>query len=128
MPRTHIITADGTHFEEVGATKARTRKIIRRTIGIAATLLTAIFLSAVIIGFSKAGAPTPAPLPKPLPAALKACDGVDARYQGACIALALRPSYTIDNTHTPNGIALVAECRDQYRGQELISCLTQPIN
>lgn len=128
MPRTHIITADGTHFEEVGATKVRTRKIIRRTIGFAATLLTAIFLSAVIIGFSKAATPTPAPLPKPLPAAIKVCEGVDARWQGACIALALRPSYKIDNTVTPNGIALVKECRDQYRGSELAYCLTQPIN
>jgi len=128
MTRTHIITADGTHFEEVDATKARTRKIIRRTIGIAATLLTAIFLSAVIIGFSKAATPTPAPLPKPLAGALKACEGIDARYQGYCIGLYLRPSVKIDNTFTPAGPALVKECRDQYRGQELASCLTQPIN
>jgi hypothetical protein len=126
MPRTHIITADGTHFEEIGAQRATRRKIIRRLIGIGATLITAIFLSAVIIGFSRAASPTP--LPRPLPAALSACKGIDARWQGACISLALRPAYTINNTHTPNGIALVKECRDQYRGQELAYCLTQPIN
>lgn len=132
MTRTHIITADGTHFEEVGAKKARTRKIIRRVIGITATLVTAIFLSAVIIGFSKAATPsTPGAdiaLPKPLAGALSACHGIDPRWQGYCIALYLRPAYDIDNTHTPAGPALVKECRDQYRGQELASCLTQPIN
>lgn len=126
MTRTHIITADGTHFEEIGATQARNRKIFRRVIGIAATLATAIFLSAVIIGFSQAA--TPAPLPKPIAGALKACHGIDARWQGYCIALYLRPAYDIANTHTPAGPALVKECREGYEGQELAFCLTQPIN
>lgn len=131
MTRTHIITADGTHFEEIGAKKARNRKILRRVIGITATLLTAIFLSAVIIGFSKAATPTPGAdiaLPKPLAGALRACQGIDPRWQGYCIALYLRPAYDIANTHTPAGPALVKECREGYEGQELASCLTQPIN
>lgn len=124
MTRTHIITGDGTHYEEVGATKARNRKIFRRVIGIAATLATAIFLSAVIIGFSQAATPTA--LPKPLAGALTACKGVDARWQGYCIGLYLRPAHKDANTFTPAGPALVKECLDQYRGQELASCLTQP--
>lgn len=124
MTRTHIITGDGTHYEEVGATKARNRKILRRVIGLAATLATAIFLSAVIIGFSQAATPTA--LPKPLAGALTACKGVDARWQGYCIGLYLRPAHKDANTFTPAGPALVKECLDQYKGQELASCLTQP--
>lgn len=68
------------------------------------------------------------PLPANLRAALALCDRTPRPSQGACIALALRPAYDIANTHTPNGIALVKECLADYRGAELISCLTQPIN
>jgi hypothetical protein len=121
MARTHIIAGDGTHF----VARGRGKVIARRAIGTAALLITALFLSAAIIGLNRAAT---APAPMNIILAQKACAPAPATMQGACIALALRPAYDINNTHTPNGIALVTECLDQYKGQELISCFTQPIN
>lgn len=60
MTRTHIIAADGTRFEEITARAARRRKIASRIIGAGALLITALLLSAALIGFHRAaieGAP-----------------------------------------------------------------------
>lgn len=54
MTRTYIIDAEGTRFEAIPARTALRRRIIRRTIAGAATTITAIFLSAAIIGVNNA--------------------------------------------------------------------------
>jgi len=54
MTRTHIISADGTTYEAIPARTALRRKIIRRIIAGTAILITALFLSAAIIGLQKA--------------------------------------------------------------------------
>lgn len=54
MTRTHIIAADGTQFEEITAQTARRRKIASRIIGAGTLLITALLLSAAIIGFHRA--------------------------------------------------------------------------
>jgi hypothetical protein len=131
MTRTHIIAGDGTRF----VPQQRKWVLLRATAYITFLVITALFLSAAVIGFHRAaieGTPSPAAssitLPKPLPAALRACRTVPTRFQGYCIGLYLRPAYTINRVYTPAGPALVKECLDQYRGGELAYCLTQPIN
>lgn len=54
MTRAHIISADGTRYEEVTAQKATRRKVIRRIIAGTATLATTIVLSAALIGLHRA--------------------------------------------------------------------------
>lgn len=132
MTRTHIIAGDGTRY----VPQKQKWVLARSAAYLVFILLTALFVAAAVIGFHRAAtAPTtPSPvassitLPKPLPAALKACRTVPTRFQGYCIGLYLRPAYTIDRVHTPAGPALVKECIEQYKGQELAFCLTQPIN
>lgn len=146
MARTYIISADGTQFEATTVAQARRRRTAFRSMK-ALTIIAAIpFLIAAFVGIgmaatgnapadinaSSAASSTPT-LPKPLPKAMKACKGVDNRYQGYCIGLALRPAYTVINrdgskAYTPNGFALVKECRTEYRGKALAHCFTQPIN
>lgn len=50
MTRTHIIAADGTRFAQVG----RTKIIARRWIGGIFLIITALFLSAAVIGLQRA--------------------------------------------------------------------------
>lgn len=54
MPRTYITAADGTLYEAIPARKAMRRKIIRRTIAGIILIITALFLSAAIIGLQRA--------------------------------------------------------------------------
>lgn len=54
MPRTYIISGDGTRYESLPARTALRRKIIRRVIAGTVLLITALFLSAAIIGLQKA--------------------------------------------------------------------------
>lgn len=59
MTRTKIIAADGTEFESIPARTALRRKVIRRTISTAVLLITALFLSAAVIGLQKAAVEAP---------------------------------------------------------------------
>lgn len=64
MPHTYITSADGTVYEAVSARTALRRKIARRTIAAAFTVITALFLSAAVIGLQRAAiTPTYAPDP-----------------------------------------------------------------
>lgn len=54
MTRTFITDAEGTVYEAISAKKATRRKIIRRTITGTITVITALFLSAAIIGVNNA--------------------------------------------------------------------------
>jgi hypothetical protein len=154
MTRTRITAADGTTYE---ATTARRRKA-RRITSIVATIASLPFLGAAVIGLAHASdlhTPSKHSLAI-LAAANKAngnrchlewneaqgdheaiCDAPTPRYtgpavcakvptdlRGVCADLAARKATAND----PAGPALVRECTEQYKGDELIYCLTQPEN
>lgn len=97
----------------------------------------ATLTAGLVLAFGTLGSPAHATVshhhhhhaPK-LRSAIKACavPAVSRRDLGACVSLYLRPAtWSRDHrTYTPQGSALVAECLDQYRGEELHYCLTQP--
>lgn len=141
MNRTYIIAADGTRFEEIAARTATRRKIIRRTIGGIALILTALFLSAAIIGLRHA-AGVPDTIPSHTPSMSKtssqliatnirtmqrACAKAPRGSKQDCMALYLRGAWFDAHNYTPAGPALVKECISQYRGAELADCFTQEI-
>jgi hypothetical protein len=128
LTRTYLITADGTRFVRQGTT----RRIAGIATGIVFTTLTAIFLSAAIIGASKAAREGINPEPAAstaiaLRTADKACARAPKGSKQDCLALYMRSAWTTPNTYTPAGAKLVKECFDQYRGIELRSCFNQEI-
>lgn len=128
MTRTYIIAADGTRFVRQG----RTRRIAGIMTGITFTLLTAIFLSAAIIGAGKAAreginAEPTASTTISLKAAQKACIRAPRGSKQDCLALYMRSAWSSPNNYTPAGKILVRECISQYRGAELRDCFTQEI-
>lgn len=130
MTRTHIITADGTHFVPL---TARTR-LRNRILGGIALLITALFLSAAIIGLQKAAIAESAPRIAPtasstisLAAAQKACRKAPRGATQDCLALYMRSAWASPSTFTPKGAILVGECFSQYKGRELRDCFTQEI-
>lgn len=135
MPRTYIIAADGTRFEALTARRALRRKVISRIIAGIAILITALFLSAAIIGLGKAareGSPAPHIAPTAdtaisLRAAKKACRPAPRGAMQDCLALYMRHAWSDASTFTPEGKVLVKECNSQYRGRELADCYTQEI-
>jgi hypothetical protein len=141
MPRTYITSADGTLYEAIPARRALTRKIIRRSIGGIALIITALFLSAAIIGLNEA-IHTPAPGASPtmthtanamdrglsVASAKRACKIAKVgRQKGACINLYMRRAWYDTNNYTPAGKILVPDCISQYRGIELTYCFEQEI-
>lgn len=136
MTRTYITAADGTLYEAIPARRALTRKIIRRTIWAITLIVTALFLSAAIIGLNQA-IHTPAPTMTHTAAAIdpginlatakKACRRAPKGSGQDCLALYLRRAWHTPSTYTPAGPALVKECISQYRGRELADCFTQEI-
>ena len=75
-------------------------------------------------------APVTVTLSAPLTQAMSACAGLDINLQRPCVALALQPASTVwrgsdgSVSTDPSGLALVRECREQYQGTELRTCLT----
>jgi hypothetical protein len=136
MTRTYIIAADGTRFEAIPARIALRNKILRRMIAALVITLTAIFLSAVIIGFSRAategaGAPHTAPTAAhitTLPEMQRACRKAPKGAKQDCYALYLRRAWSDPRgSDTAAGPLLVRDCISQYRGAELADCFTQEI-
>lgn len=137
---TRIISANGTSYREEGTT----RRTLRRAIFLIAAGIGLLFLSAAVIGLTRA-APVHTPTAANITALHKAektasnCrlewNEVQGNHEVICgnsislstlRALASRPATAID----PNGNALIAECLSD-RGlsdQELIFCLSQPKN
>ncbi len=72
--------------------------------------------------------------PKPVaasPAVPTVCKGLGSKDLALCLELVRREATHQDlgggaSTDTPNGTTLAIECRDQYEGEELTSCLGQP--
>lgn len=131
MARMHIISGDGTRFESINDR----RFVLRRIIAIFVLLITALFLSAAVIGLQRAAiAPTPTPAASSTPslsfaAAKKACAIAHPHTPawGACIDLYMRHAWHDDRNSTPEGAVIVKDCISQYRGQELTDCFTQEI-
>lgn len=130
MARTYITTADGTQF----VARGRGQVIARRAITTAFLIITALFLSAAVIGLQRAAIAPSAPATTPtastsisMPAALKACKKAPKGALNDCLATYLRHAWSDKNTFTPEGRILVRECFSQYRGAELRSCLKQPL-
>lgn len=104
MTRTHIIAADGTKFEEITARAARRRKIASRIISAGALLITALLLSAAIIGFHRAaieGAPDDTKIADYNDGWTDALGDILDQYKGdpAKIGGCLRDSSTADELH-----------------------------
>lgn len=128
MTRTHIIAADGTRFVPVG----RGARIARRIIAGAFLIITALFLSAAVIGLQRAAidAPRPAPVATQgisLKAAQVACRKAPRGAMQDCLNLFMRHAWSTANSYTPEGAILVRDCISQYRGAELADCFTQEI-
>lgn len=127
MNRSYINTPTGTRLPLISQEKAKWLRILRWGACIVGGFLIALFASAAVIGFNRA-----AHDPTPIAPATKACQGIPDSMQGKCIGLFLRPGYSLiqkdgSKVDTPNGAALVKECRGQYAGAELRACLSQPI-
>lgn len=133
MPRTYIIDAEGTRFVPI-TMRAR---IIRRTIGGITLLITALFLSAAIIGLSNAAKAGGDNTPHTAPTAAHittlaeikgACRKAPKGAKQDCYRLYLSRSWSdARGSDTAAGPLLVKECISQYRGAELADCLTQEI-
>lgn len=133
MTRSIIIDAQGQRWESISAK----RRMIRRMIAALVITLTAIFLSAAIIGLNQAAHSTPAPTMTHtakaidpginLSTAKRACAKAPRGSMQDCLALYLRRAWHTPSTYTPAGPALVKECISQYRGRELADCFTQEI-
>jgi hypothetical protein len=136
MTRTYITAADGTIYEAISARTALRRKIINRTIAGITILITALFLSAAIIGLQRAaiegaGAPHTAPTAAhitTLPEMQRACRKAPKGAKQDCYALYLRRAWADPRgSYTAAGPLLVRDCISQYRGAELADCFTQEI-
>lgn len=134
MTRTYIIAADGTRFEALTARTALRRKVISRTIAALAILITALFLSAAIIGLGNAAREGNTPRIAPtatqglsLTAARKACRPAPRGAMQDCLNLFMRHAWGYKGSFTPEGAILVRDCISQYRGAELADCFTQEI-
>lgn len=130
MTRTYIINSEGTRFVPV-TLRAR---ITRRIIGGIALLITALFLSAAIIGLQRAAIADSTPHAAPtattlisLPAAKRACARAPRGSGQDCLNLYMRHAWTSPSNGAAEGRVLVRECFDQYRGAELRDCFTQEI-
>jgi hypothetical protein len=77
--------------------------------------------------------PAPATMPPDMHRAIVACRGLSRGDMARCIDLALRPPYHVTmpggaSADVPSGLARVRECRTQYRGTELHTCIWQPLS
>jgi hypothetical protein len=123
--RTNIIAADGTNFRQEGST----RRILRRAIIGGAIILALIFISAAVIGLTRASTATPAPAPTTSTATYN--DGwVDATQ--ALRDLAARPAHSTTQADgsivdDPAGADLIAECLADPTATtaEVMGCLAQ---
>jgi hypothetical protein len=123
--RTNIIAADGTNFRQEGST----RRILRRMIIGGTIILALIFISAAVIGLTRASTATPAPAPT-APIATYNDGWVDATQ--ALRDLAARPARSTTQADgsivdDPAGADLIAECLADPTATtaEVMGCLAQ---
>lgn len=140
MPRTYITAADGTLYEAIPARTALRRKIIRRTIAGIAILITALFLSAAIIGLQRAaieGSPRTAHtaashrLPnreelKELAIARHAQPGASCRLEWDGPAYPGYEAICTPKKKAPQGLSLAAgkkACKIAKKGRQWAACI-----
>lgn len=134
MKRTYIIAGDGTRFVEETVSRRRRNKII----SIACLIAASPFMIAAFVGIFLGATGQIAAEVKASPAASsspainldkakRACKKAPKGSEGNCLELYMRQAWYTKSTYTPKGSALVKECFDQYRGQELAWCLDQEI-